>query len=749
MTSRYGRRVFWGLAALVALTQTTCRRHGPADPYPTDLTLAVVAGDGQFGPPSQFLIDSLTVAVRTGDGGLPVDGIPLEWEIAEGPVGAQLTPQASLSDSAGLAGARLRLGSDLGKYVIRASIRDRPEESVDFEAWAVLPPALGALSSGIVNAGDIITLDGTNFSAIAPHNVVLFSGIAGPVIAASTVRLDVIVPPCLPTRSVEVSVWLGGEASTSLPLSVLGSADALDLALGADTTFSVSETPTCLRLGSGSSQEYLAIVQSTATIGAARFDYTFTGLRPGAPTSSGLGSDRVARGRTADHHTLRTPTRRTLRAREGDTVSRGAGSLNAAQAEWDLFLREREALLGVSGFTTGRAAPIAPGGVPVIGDLREFEVLRTDGGFDQVTARVRLVSDRAILYEDRTAEGSLSQEDVTLFAELFNDPIYPVDTGNFGYPSDLDGNGRVIILFTPTVNRLSPPGSDNFVGGFFFGLDLMPNLEHSNAGEVFYILVPDPTGEYGNVWGADLIRRWVSPILAHEFQHMINHNERLIKRGAPQREALWLSEGLAHMAEDLVGEELRKRGRETEADEHQIGNRQRASLFLTKPSDVSVIIAVGQGSLEERGAAWLFLEYLRGQTGSNSVLRSLTGTTLTSTVNVETVMGRDWADLFSDWSAALELERQVLERGPLPLRDELRFRGFDLMEALALSGGFPSTPTLHDSGDFSDQERLWSSSGAYFLIGTGEGGVAVSLSGLNGGPVALNSALRLKLVRLF
>jgi hypothetical protein len=316
VTSRYGRRVFSGLAALVALTQTTCRRHGPADPYPTDLTLAVVAGDGQFGPPSQFLIDSLTVAVRRGDGGLPVDGIPLEWDIAEGPVGAQLTPPASLSDSAGLAGARLRLGSDLGKYVIRASIRDRSEEFVDFEAWAVLPPALGALSSGIVNAGDIVTLDGTNFSAIAPHNVVLFSGIAGQVIAASTVRLDVIVPPCLPTRSVDVSVWLGGEASTFLPLSVLGSADALDLAPGADTTLSVSETLTCLRLGS--SQEYLAIVQSTATIGAARFDYTFTGLWPGAPTSS-------------------------VGAREGDTVSRGAGSLNTAQAEWDLFLREREA----------------------------------------------------------------------------------------------------------------------------------------------------------------------------------------------------------------------------------------------------------------------------------------------------------------------------------------------------------------------------------------------------------------------
>ena len=96
--------------------------------------MTVVGGDGQFGPPSQFLIDFLTVSVRTADGGLPVDGIPLEWEIAAGPVGAQLTPHASLTDSSGLAGVRLQLGGDRGKYVIRASIRDRPEESVDFEA---------------------------------------------------------------------------------------------------------------------------------------------------------------------------------------------------------------------------------------------------------------------------------------------------------------------------------------------------------------------------------------------------------------------------------------------------------------------------------------------------------------------------------------------------------------------------------------------------------------------------------------
>ena len=564
--------------------------------------------------------------------------------------------------------------------------------------------------------------------AITVHNVVLFSGIGGQVITGDTVRLEVIVPPCLPTRSVDVSVQLGGEASSPLPLSVTASAGVLNLALGADTVLQIEDTPVCVKVGPGGPQEYLAVVQSAATIGAARFDYTLTGLRPEVPAPAAFGSDRAPRSRAARHP---------------------AQSLNTAQAEWDLFLREHEDVLRGAGSTAGRAIGTTPVAVPGIGDLRDFDVLRADGGFDQVTARVRLVSERAILYEDTTALASLDNADAELFAGLFDDPIYPVNTGAFGSPSDLDGNDRVIILFTPSVNRLSPPGSTDLVGGFFFGLDLMPELAHSNAGEVFYVLVPDPTGIYGNVWSADLVRSTVPPVLTHEFQHMIHHNERIIERGASNREAIWLSEGLAHLAEDLVGEVLRKRGRVAEADEHQRGNRNRASLFLTEPSDVSLIIATGQGSLAERGVAWLFLEYLRGQAGNDTVLRLLTGTTATGTVNVESVTGRDWADVFSDWSAALELERQVSLRGPLPLRNELLFPGFDLIAALELGGGgFPSTPIVHDSGDFSDQGRLWSASGAYFLISTGDVGVAVSPSGLDGGPVSSNSGLRLTLVRL-
>ncbi len=532
------------------------------------------------------------------------------------------------------------------------------------------------------------------------------------------------------------------------------------LAVGADTTLLIQGTPECLAVGSGTTQKFLAVVQSSAIVGAARFDYTFSGLRSSAPTStaaratpstaappsSRLALDHELSGRSPDQ--LGSQVGR-MRPTGGNNMWPD-GSRGSAQAEWDRVLRERERLLAIPAATERKQPPAALRRVPRIGESREFKVIRDGGGFDRVTATVRFVSERAVLYEDVTAAGSLTQEDVELFGDRFDDPIYPVITENFGSPSDLDGNGRVVILFTPAVNRRSPPGSSDFVGGFFFALDLMSGLEHSNEGEVVYVLVPDPTGVCGNVRDIGLIRSFVPPILAHEFQHMVHHNERIIESAAPNRDAAWLSEGLAHMAEDLVGAELRERGRHEDADEFQRGNRRRASLFLTQPSEVSLISAAGQGSLEERGAAWLFLEYLRGRVGSADVFWSLTATVLTGTDNVESVTGRDWAGLFSDWSAAIELERQVFERGELPLRNELRFLGFDLMAALALGGdGFPSRPATRTSGDFSDSGRLWSSSGACFLLRTGSGGLGTNLSGLNGGPPSGNSGLLLRVVRVF
>ena len=146
----------------------------------------------------------------------------------------------------------------------------------------------------------------------------------------------------------------------------------------------------------------------------------------------------------------------------------------------------------------------------------------------------------------------------------------------------------------------------------------------------------------------------------------------------------------------------------------------------------------------------MFVRYLRDQAGSDAVLASLTQTTRTGIDNVEAVTGASWEDLFSDWSAAIAVERQLAESSQLPVRPALQFPGVDLVETFSDGvGSYALTPTLITVGDFYADGRLWSSSGAHFLLGSGEGGLAVSLAGAEGGVAPPQAGLRLKLVRLF
>jgi hypothetical protein len=125
----------------------------------------------------------------------------------------------------------------------------------------------------------------------------------------------------------------------------------------------------------------------------------------------------------------------------------------------------------------------------------------------------------------------------------------------FGAPSDIDGNGVVIILLTPRVNALIgwPDCRSSFVSGFFLAADLAPATRATyNNGEVFYAMVPDLSGTVSCPHPPSQVRQLIAPTFIHEFQHMISFNQHVLVRRGPV-EALWLNEAMSHLAEELGG----------------------------------------------------------------------------------------------------------------------------------------------------------------------------------------------------
>jgi hypothetical protein len=407
-------------------------------------------------------------------------------------------------------------------------------------------------------------------------------------------------------------------------------------------------------------------------------------------------------------------------------------------------LKERDPDAAAHGVSRG--IPSVSVVIPEVGDRREFKVLNRNNKFDQVTARVRHVSDHLILYVDeKSPTGGFLEEDLEALSRQFEDPIYPVVTGVFGAESDLDQNERIIILMTPAVNRLTELDSDGYIGGFFFGLDLLIGESGSNEGEIFYAIVPDPTGSEGPALSKASVLATVPAVLAHEFEHMVHFNQRILRAGAQGQEALWLSEAMAQMAEELVGEAFEAAGDLVKAHRYQVGNWTRARRFLADPSEISLIATLPPGSLSERGAWWLFLRYLYGRAGEEELLSRLAHTTLSGVANVTEVMRREWSGLVSDWTGALYFDGLSI-----PVRPELRVWGINLRQVLASSDGrYPLSPPVVGPTSFIVSGALWSSAPDYYIIvPPATGGMALNLAGPEGRPQDPSAGLRLLVVRL-
>lgn len=242
--------------------------------------------------------------------------------------------------------------------------------------------------------------------------------------------------------------------------------------------------------------------------------------------------------------------------------------------------------------------------------------------------------------------GGFTGADYDGFAATFESLVWPVLTENFGTPSDIDGNGKVIAFFTKAVNELTPEGSTGVVGGFFYGRDLFPKsgggrlgaCPASNEAEMFYMLVPDPNGVIkNNVRTVEQVRRMTVGVIGHEFQHLINSARRLyINTSAKYPETGFMEEGLSHIAEELLFynaanlqprsnlglNDLQSTPQTVNAfNSYQSSNFGRFRRYLIEPFSNAPFDG-GDPDLATRGAAWSWLRYLadRGAPGATAPL---------------------------------------------------------------------------------------------------------------------------------
>lgn len=280
---------------------------------------------------------------------------------------------------------------------------------------------------------------------------------------------------------------------------------------------------------------------------------------------------------------------------------------------------------------------------PQIGDLLKLNTNSSSACTNAFvrTGRVAAISDHAILVADTANPANgFTDDDYRNFGVAFDTLVYPVDTLNFGTPSDVDENHHVILFFTRAVNELTPPQQSFYVGGFFFSRDLFPvttsgtvtGCVGSNFAEMFYMLVPDPGGAVNqNVRTVDFVRSVTLGTLAHEFQHLINAGRRLyVNTGSTGFEDSFLDEGLAHVAEELVffqssglspGQNISYEqiqaapGLQNAFDSFAAANFRRYREYLLNPMLNSPLAP--NGNITTRGAIWSFLRYAADRRGGD------------------------------------------------------------------------------------------------------------------------------------
>ncbi len=534
------------------------------------------------------------------------------------------------------------------------------------------PPTVSGVNKTVVSPGDTILVSGSSFVLPASNNRVTFTnplGVSTPYAGNASV-LRVIVDQDATTGTIKVS-HAGGSA-TGPAVTVTRGIGEYFVFGGLDSAYTLSlPNPTA-------TTKYLVIPHAT---------------NPGVGYTDSLAFQIVTSvGTLATSGTGRV-----------NAESDPSGSWMSAREEFEAWRWEQTRRLIERAGVPTPPQPVRESSAPAeIQQTKQFYVLNTTTGslvnpasYSRVTAELRYTGSKCLIYTDvdtltgPLSNGNLTGADLRIIGQTFDNTIDATNVQYFGSYSDIDTNGRVFILITPVVNQMEAPSG--FIAGFFLSVDLYspPQVPAgtTNKAEIFYLFAADPTGvkSNGKPFPVDFTRETNITTTAHEHEHLISFSHRIFNRNG-KIQVTWLEEGMAHMAENLIG--------------RHADNEKRADIYLKNTGARS--LEDNRADLNQRGGIFLFLRLMADRYGTG-ILKQIVQSNCSGRTCIKNVTGADFYDLLAEFLAALYLT----DRG-ITADDRFLFKSIDLADygTLSVAGSFAG---LHDAG------ILFRSSGRVYL----------------------------------
>lgn len=650
-----------------------------------------------------------TFAVKVVDAaGLAVSGVAVTFTTTGG---VTVSPASATTDASGLASTQVTLGTIAGAVTVTgraAGVTTAVTSAINAIAGPATKIVVAPKTLQLVAIGDTARVTASaqdQYGNLAGTSAIGFSVVDGTLVSVDPTGLVRALRQGGSTLVISAS---NGRADTTT-VTVLAAGASNCTGLVGATTMAVGDVQTfsgaqygCLS-GSASGAEFAMVAFNSSTDQTNSLSVSITGNGVGAVPSTFLASTSAP--------ALRSVIGTGATAAPQLDESFHLRLLAKAKAEHRSFANARTTRrLAISRSITGSSAGAAVNTAALpstakVGDLLTLNVSGNPNGCNVVVnhaLRVTAIGTKSIVLSDTlNPTGGFTDADFQRIATRFDTLVYPLDVGAFGYPTDIDNNGRVAIIFTRSVNELTPPENQiSFVGGFFYSRDLFPkvnpdttqNCRGSNEGEMFYMLAPDPTGTVnGHVRTTGFVDSLTTGVVAHEFQHLINASRRVyINTAAQEWEDVWLNEGLSHIAEELLY--YRESGftpRQNLNDatirvlnpakygiwkSDAASNLSRFLSYVRAPNANSVY--ANNDDLATRGATWSFLRYAADQLGTTdgTIWQRFDNATVTGLATLQSVYGTDPLPMVRNWAVANFLDDFGTNADPRFMHKSWNFR---------------------------------------------------------------------------